>query len=229
LIAKQAKLILDQLAGEALFASPTADDLVASVVHGDGGLASLLFNGTALDPAFTLPDEQRRVIAGHLATITDRIEAGVARLWQAVALDRAGLAGHIASRERKRADEADAALRQSKMAAEVEAEVNARLTELAARRPAASASPPVIPLKPATAPGDVASSSLLQHLHLARPHRPLQFRMVGLRLIGIGEGKTAHCVIEMRVAAQVTADGPCVAGLGVAARQRPAAARSIDL
>ncbi len=44
---KGAKLILDQLAGEPLFASPTADDLVASVVQGDGSLASLLFHGTA--------------------------------------------------------------------------------------------------------------------------------------------------------------------------------------
>jgi integrase len=142
---KQAKLILDQLAGEPLFASPTADDLVASVVQGDGSLASLLFNRTALDLAFSLPDEQRQVIAGHLARITDRMEAGVARLGQTVASERAGLAGHIASRERKRADEAEAALRQSKMAAAVQAEVNARLTELAAARPAPPASAPVIP------------------------------------------------------------------------------------
>jgi hypothetical protein len=38
-------------------------------------LASFLFNGTAPGLAFTLPDEQRRVIAGNLATITDRIDA----------------------------------------------------------------------------------------------------------------------------------------------------------
>jgi hypothetical protein len=149
---KQAKLILDQLAGEPLFASPTADDLVASVVQGDGSLASLLFNRTALDLAFSLPDEQRQVIAGHLARITDRMEAGVARLGQTVASERAGLAGHIASRERKRADEAEAALRQSKMAAAVQAEVNARLTELAAARPAPPASAPVIPA-PVRPPG----------------------------------------------------------------------------
>ncbi len=160
---KQAKLILDQLAGEPLFASTTADDLVASVVQGDGSLASLLFNGTAPGLAFSLPDEQRQVIAGHLARITDRMEAGVARPGQTVASERADLAGHIASRERKRADEAEAALRQSKMAAAVQAEVNARLTELAAARPAAPSSAPVIPCaKPASPPNAAGGVSRLR-------------------------------------------------------------------
>jgi hypothetical protein len=146
LAAGQAKLLIDALLEEPLRASRTADDLVDDLVSLDGGgLGKLLFNRPAVGQIMSLPEAQRQHIATHMRLIAERVEAGIARLAQATALDRAGLAQYVAAQETARATEAEAALAKSRMAVEVAAEVNRRLTEIAAAARAAEPAPPATP------------------------------------------------------------------------------------
>jgi hypothetical protein len=146
LAASQAKLLIDALLEEPLRASRTADDLVDDLVSLDGGgLGKLLFNRPAVGQIMSLPEAQRQHIATHMRLIAERVEAGIARLAQATALDRAGLAQYVAAQETARATEAEAALAKSRMAVEVAAEVNRRLTEIAAAARAAEPAPPATP------------------------------------------------------------------------------------
>lgn len=141
---RQARLLIEQLSSEPLLASPTADELVASLLTGRGAVAGLLFNKEAMAIVLELPDDQRRHVASHLTLMAERMEAGVARLGQAVALDKAELAQDRGSRDRARADEAEAALSQTRMAMQVSEEVSARLSEIAA----GASAPLPLPIQP---------------------------------------------------------------------------------
>nr|WP_169747344.1 tyrosine-type recombinase/integrase [Belnapia moabensis] len=132
LTARHAKVLIDQLLDEPHLASPTADGLVAALLRGEGALAGLLFNREAVDLVMALPDDQRRHLAQHMALIAERMEAGTARMAQAAALDRVGLAEHRKIREQARADEAEVTLARTQRAAEVNSAVSARLAEIAA-------------------------------------------------------------------------------------------------
>ena len=149
---KQAMLLIEQLASEPLLDSPTSDELVNSLLGGKGAVAALLFNKEAMSLVMDLPDGRRRHIAAHLTLMAERMESGVARLGQAVALDQVDLEKHRGSQERARADEAEAALMQTKRAAEVAEEVNRRLAAIAATHaeplPAPVLPPPALPAQP---------------------------------------------------------------------------------
>jgi len=151
LAARQAMLLIEQLSEEPLLASPTADELVEALLDGDGAVAKLLFNRGAVDLVMGLPEAQRRHVGQHMALMVERMDLGTARMALAVSQDRADLEKHIGGRERGRADEAEAALAQTQIAADVAEKVTARLSAIAshARAPVPPAVQP-LPAVPET-------------------------------------------------------------------------------
>lgn len=155
LAARQAMLLIEQLSGEPLLASPTADELVDALLDGDGAVTKLLFNRGAVDLVMGLPEAQRRHVGQHMALMIERMDAGTARMALAVSQDRADLEKHIGGRERGRADGAEAALAQTQTAADVAEAVTARLSAIAshARAPDPPAAQPPPAVTEAVRPG----------------------------------------------------------------------------
>jgi hypothetical protein len=131
----QAKLIISQLLDEPLLNSPTADELVDGLARFDQpgiGMSKLLFNTAAVDVIMSLPEDQRQHVAEHMKLIAERAEVWIARMGQAIARDGAEMAKADAAAQATRADNAEAALAQTRLAAEVSGAVNARLAEIVA-------------------------------------------------------------------------------------------------
>lgn len=140
LVAAQARALIDQLLQEPLLSSPTADDLVDSVVESDSSYARSLFNELAADIIMELQPEDRAKVAAQMHRIADRAELAVARKLEArqqlkadAALMQAADAGDRAAEAEARAAEAERQLADT----EISRRVAERLHELAA-----AASPP---------------------------------------------------------------------------------------
>src|SRR5262245_30274117 len=74
------------------------------------------------------------------------------------------------------------------------------------------------------------TSLLLLPLHLdgTRPYCGLQCRVIAFGLVGVGEREFTHRLVEIVPLAEVTADRPGIACLGMRARQNPAAGLGVD-
>ena len=75
LAAAQARALIDQLLQESVFASPTADALVAALGSDDRGVAKLLLSEAGVDQVMALPEEQRTRMGMHIYRIADRAMA----------------------------------------------------------------------------------------------------------------------------------------------------------
>src|SRR5271165_1154530 len=75
--------------------------------------------------------------------------------------------------------------------------------------------------------GNLASAIEL-HADDAFAHRGLQRRVVALSLVGVGKRELAHPLVELVLLAEIAADCPWVARLGMRSRQRPAARTGVD-
>jgi hypothetical protein len=136
--------------------------MVAAMLLGDIAISKLLFGAT--EQIMALPEADREHIGQHLALMLERMEAGTARLAQSVAEEKAGIAAHTASRERTRAETAEAALSQTVTAMLVAEKVSLRLAEITgASQPSAStatsAAPPVPVVAAATSSPPTRSGS----------------------------------------------------------------------
>src|SRR5271166_1768240 len=74
----------------------------------------------------------------------------------------------------------------------------------------------------------VIASALQVHLDSAGAYRRRQSCVVSLGLIGIGESKLPHRLVELILLAEIAADCPGIARLSVRSREDPAAGPGVD-